>query len=74
MHRKSTENADFTLSAHLSGTVVPIEDVEDDVFSGEILGDGIAVEPSVCNSDDYSDISDVASGNITAGNDILKIN
>ena len=51
MHRKSTENADFTLSAHLSGTVVPIEDVEDDVFSGEILGDGIAVEPSVCNSD-----------------------
>ena len=34
------------MCSHLNGTVVRIEDVEDDVFSQKILGDGIAVEPS----------------------------
>lgn len=34
------------LFSHMSGTVVPIEKVEDDVFSQKILGDGIAIEPS----------------------------
>ena len=32
--------------SHLNGTVVDLEDVEDDVFSQKILGEGIAVEPS----------------------------
>lgn len=36
----------ITLFSHLSGTVVALENVEDDVFSQKILGDGIAVEPS----------------------------
>lgn len=35
-----------TLYSHLSGTVVKLEDVEDEVFSAKVLGDGIAVEPS----------------------------
>lgn len=35
-----------TLYAHMSGRIVPIENVEDDVFSQKILGEGIAVEPS----------------------------
>lgn len=38
--------ASIVMCSHLNGTVVRIEDVEDDVFSQKILGDGIAVEPS----------------------------
>lgn len=44
-----TENKDNkteTLYSHLSGTVVKLEDVDDEVFSAKVLGDGIAVEPS----------------------------
>lgn len=37
---------EITLYSHLNGTVVSLENVEDDVFSQKILGDGIAVEPS----------------------------
>lgn len=40
------EGAKIVLAAHLSGKVVPIEDVEDEAFSMKILGDGVAVEPS----------------------------
>lgn len=145
------------LSAPLSGRVVPLNEVKDDVFSEKILGDGVAVEPSegrlfapcdgivegvtdtkhavnitsdegceillhvgidtvklkgrffqpavkegqrikkddllltfdingireagyqlttpmiLCNSDDYSEISTVASGDVKAGQDILRI-
>ncbi|MGN0596163.1 MAG: glucose PTS transporter subunit IIA [Ruminiclostridium sp.] len=44
---KSAESKkEITLYSHLNGTVVPIENVEDDVFSQKILGEGIAVEPS----------------------------
>lgn len=35
-----------TLFAHMNGTVVDLENVEDEVFSQKILGDGIAIEPS----------------------------
>lgn len=154
---KQSEKTSVMLAAHLTGTVVSLENVEDDVFSGKILGDGVAVEPSegklyapcdgiiegvtdtkhainmtsndgceillhvgidtvklngrffegevkegqrvkkgdllltfdmvgirkagyrlttpmiICNSDDYSEISTVASGSIKAGNHILKI-
>ena len=37
---------DIILYSHLNGTVLPLENVEDDVFSQKILGDGIAVEPN----------------------------
>ena len=34
------------LSAHMSGTVVPLSEVDDEAFSSGALGDGIAIEPS----------------------------
>lgn len=48
---ESAENADtngktITLYSHMNGTAVKLEDVEDDVFSQKILGEGAAVEPS----------------------------
>lgn len=33
------------LSAHLNGEIVMLEDVEDEAFSGKVLGDGVAIEP-----------------------------
>ena len=36
----------ISLYSHLNGTVVPLDDVDDEVFSMHILGDGVAVEPS----------------------------
>lgn len=35
------------LGAHMTGNVVPLENVSDDVFSQKILGDGSAIEPTV---------------------------
>ena len=43
---KSKNPHKSTLYAHMSGRIVPIEKVEDDVFSQKILGEGVAVEPS----------------------------
>lgn len=43
---KSKKTHKSTLYAHMSGRIVPIEKVEDDVFSQKILGEGVAVEPS----------------------------
>lgn len=40
------EGASIVMYAHLNGTIVHLEDVEDDVFSQKILGEGIAIEPS----------------------------
>lgn len=37
----------ITLNAFANGEVVPLKDVRDDVFSGLILGDGVAILPSV---------------------------
>ena len=34
------------LSAYLSGRVIPIEQVPDQVFSQKVLGDGLAIEPA----------------------------
>lgn len=42
---KQTEN-EIILYSHLKGRVIPLEKVEDEVFSQKILGEGIAVEPS----------------------------
>ncbi|MDO4155975.1 MAG: glucose PTS transporter subunit IIA [Oscillospiraceae bacterium] len=36
----------LTIYTHMNGKVIPLEAVEDDVFSQKILGDGIAIEPS----------------------------
>ena len=35
------------LCSHLTGEVVPLENVDDAVFSNKVIGDGIAVEPAV---------------------------
>ena len=35
-----------TLYAHLTGKVVPLEQVEDEAFSAKVLGDGISIEPT----------------------------
>lgn len=43
---ENKDNKTETLYSHLSGTIIKLEDVEDEVFSAKILGDGIAVEPS----------------------------
>lgn len=43
---------EITLYSHLNGTVVPLENVADDVFSQKIIGDGIAIEP--CEGKLYS--------------------
>ena len=37
---------DSVLGAHMNGTVVPMEKVEDEAFSQCILGKGVAIEPS----------------------------
>lgn len=36
----------LTLYAHLSGTVLPLSEVEDEAFSQGILGEGAAIEPT----------------------------
>ncbi len=52
--------ADQKLRAIVSGTVIPIEEVPDPVFSGKVLGDGIAFLPAMgC-------VTAPASGTITA--------
>ena len=43
---ENNENKTETLYSHLSGTVIKLEDVEDEAFSAKVLGDGISVEPS----------------------------
>lgn len=43
---EKTEKQSLTLYSHLSGEIVPLEEVEDEAFSSKVLGDGIAVEPS----------------------------
>ncbi|MBQ8515150.1 MAG: PTS transporter subunit EIIC [Ruminococcus sp.] len=46
---KKTEKAEAQaaqLYSHMNGTVVSLEDVEDEAFSSKILGEGAAVEPS----------------------------
>ncbi|MBQ5677076.1 MAG: PTS glucose transporter subunit IIA, partial [Lachnospiraceae bacterium] len=35
------------LASYMNGTVIPLEKVEDEVFSQKIIGDGIAIEPDV---------------------------
>lgn len=41
-----SDSGTIELYSHLNGTVVALEDVEDEAFSSKVLGDGIAVEPT----------------------------
>ena len=44
----STDAADVKeLKSILDGKVMPIEEAPDDVFSQKIMGDGVAIEPSI---------------------------
>ena len=43
--KTETETADIDLFAHMSGTVISLEDVEDETFAQKMLGDGVAIEP-----------------------------
>ena len=44
-HKTKTTVSTYNLKAFLSGKVIPIENVNDQVFSAKILGDGLAIEP-----------------------------
>lgn len=37
---------DITLRSPLSGWVLPLEDVPDEVFAGKMMGDGLAIDPT----------------------------
>ena len=43
---KPEQKVDATLYAHLSGTVVPMAEVQDEAFASCALGDGVAIEPA----------------------------
>ena len=40
-----TESAGLELFAHMNGTVLQLEEVEDETFAQKLLGDGVAIEP-----------------------------
>lgn len=44
--KAKSEHKITSLSAHLSGTVIPLSEVEDEAFSTEVLGKGAAIEPN----------------------------
>lgn len=42
----SPRKSDTILSAHMSGQIVPLSQVQDEVFASGMLGTGVAIEPS----------------------------
>ena len=46
MGRLKRNKHSFILYAHLSGEIVPLNEVEDEVFSSGMLGEGVAIEPT----------------------------
>ena len=42
----TTKTDAFELLAHMNGSVIALENVEDEAFSSEVLGKGIAIEPT----------------------------
>ena len=44
--RASEGKQDAVMYAHMNGTVVPMAEVQDEVFSACVLGEGVAIEPS----------------------------
>ena len=45
-HAAAADETDTDVKAILSGKVIPLDDVPDDVFSQHIMGDGVAIEPT----------------------------
>ena len=45
-HVAAADETDTDVKAILSGKVIPLDDVPDDVFSQHIMGDGVAIEPT----------------------------
>lgn len=43
--KKNIQDEEIKLSAYLTGRTIPLEDINDGVFSEKLLGDGIAIEP-----------------------------
>ena len=43
---KKSGGKDIVLGAHMTGKVLPLSEVEDEAFAGEVLGKGVAVEPA----------------------------
>ena len=43
---ETAETGEGELKAFLSGKVIPLEEVSDDVFSQHVMGDGLAIEPT----------------------------
>ena len=43
---ETAETGEGELKAFLSGKVIPLEEVPDDVFSQHVMGDGLAIEPT----------------------------
>lgn len=39
--------ADETIASPLEGNIIPIENVKDNVFAEKVMGDGIAIEPTI---------------------------
>ena len=46
MNNKDKNNITFPISSPMSGELIPIEKVPDEIFSGKILGDGVAINPT----------------------------
>ena len=44
--KSSAKLKDSVLTAHMNGTVIPMEKVEDEAFAQCVLGKGVAIEPS----------------------------
>ena len=42
----ASKKADAVLAAHMTGTVVPMEEVQDEAFASCALGEGVAIEPA----------------------------
>ena len=45
MSNNANNPAKQTLLAPLNGKVIPLDQVQDDVFSQKVLGDGVAIQP-----------------------------
>ena len=74
---KSEEAANGkTMKAYLTGKVIPIEEVNDGVFSAKIMGDGIAIIPEneVLTAPADGEITVVMDGSFHIGVDTVGMN
>ena len=62
---------EFTLVAPVTGAVVPLAQVPDQVFSAKMLGDGVAIEPTIATGDGAKEVissNDCATDQEASGN------